>query len=80
MRWRPPTPRRSRRCKAIQAMQMSVGWFFSPSRALNYQCSKYLALHSSNGYAIGAKFRQWLDAELHGKNEDESFDNELLGS
>eukprot|EP00965_Chrysotila_dentata_P226354 6195355-Pleurochrysis_carterae.AAC.1 len=28
---------------------------------------------------MGAKFRQWLDAELHGK-EEESFDNELLGS
>eukprot|EP00965_Chrysotila_dentata_P076712 2532410-Pleurochrysis_carterae.AAC.1 len=29
-----------------------------------YQCLKYVALHSSRGYAIGAKFRQWLDAEL----------------
>eukprot|EP00965_Chrysotila_dentata_P002820 91641-Pleurochrysis_carterae.AAC.1 len=60
-------------------MQTSVGWFSSPSCALIYQCSKYVALHSSTGYAIGTKFQQWLDAELHGK-EEEYFDNELLGS
>eukprot|EP00965_Chrysotila_dentata_P176301 5821318-Pleurochrysis_carterae.AAC.1 len=60
-------------------MRTSVGWFSSPSCALIYQCSDYVALHSSKGYAIGAKIRQWLDAELHGK-EEESFENELLGS
>eukprot|EP00965_Chrysotila_dentata_P140193 4634977-Pleurochrysis_carterae.AAC.1 len=65
--------------KKAKAMRTSVGWFSSPSCALVYQCSKYLALHCSKVYAIGAKFRQWLDAELHGK-EQESFDNELLGS
>eukprot|EP00965_Chrysotila_dentata_P097258 3214713-Pleurochrysis_carterae.AAC.2 len=27
---------------------------------------------------MDAKFRQWLDAELHGKKK-KSFDNELLG-
>eukprot|EP00965_Chrysotila_dentata_P244321 6205910-Pleurochrysis_carterae.AAC.2 len=48
-------------------MRTSVGWFSSPFCALIYQCSKYLALHSSKGYAMGAKFRQWLNAELHGK-------------
>eukprot|EP00965_Chrysotila_dentata_P040866 1354772-Pleurochrysis_carterae.AAC.1 len=60
-------------------MRTIVGWFSSPSCALIYECSKYVALRSSKGYAIGAKFRQWLDAELHGK-EEESFDNKLLGS
>eukprot|EP00965_Chrysotila_dentata_P053380 1770998-Pleurochrysis_carterae.AAC.1 len=65
--------------KKVKPMRTSVGWFSLPSCALIYQCSKYVALHSSKGYAIGAKFRQRLDAELHGK-EEESFDNELLGS
>eukprot|EP00965_Chrysotila_dentata_P150561 4974203-Pleurochrysis_carterae.AAC.1 len=65
--------------KKVKAMRTSVGWFSSPSCALIYQWAKCVALHSSKGYAIGAKFRQWLDAELHGK-EEESFDNELLGS
>eukprot|EP00965_Chrysotila_dentata_P149012 4921943-Pleurochrysis_carterae.AAC.1 len=65
--------------KKVKAMRTSVGWFSSPSCALIYQCSKYVALHSSKYYAIGAKFWQWLDAELHGKEEG-SFDNELLGS
>eukprot|EP00965_Chrysotila_dentata_P176063 5813294-Pleurochrysis_carterae.AAC.1 len=64
--------------KKVKAMRTSVGWFSSPSCALIYQCSKYVALHSSKGYAIGAKFRQWLDAELHSKDE-EFLDNELLG-
>eukprot|EP00965_Chrysotila_dentata_P232542 6199029-Pleurochrysis_carterae.AAC.1 len=65
--------------KKVKAMRTSVGWFSSLSCALIYQCSKYVAIHSSQGYAIGAKFWQWLDAELHGK-EQESFDNKLLGS
>eukprot|EP00965_Chrysotila_dentata_P183617 6063144-Pleurochrysis_carterae.AAC.1 len=60
-------------------MRTSVGWFSSLSCALIYQCSKYAALHSSKGYAIGTKFRQWLDAGLHSK-EEKSFDKELLGS
>eukprot|EP00965_Chrysotila_dentata_P112106 3706309-Pleurochrysis_carterae.AAC.1 len=65
--------------KKVKAMRTIVGWFSSPSCALIYHCSKYVALHPSKGYAIGVKFRQWLYAELHGK-EEESFDNELLGS
>eukprot|EP00965_Chrysotila_dentata_P147214 4860764-Pleurochrysis_carterae.AAC.1 len=65
--------------KKVKAMQTSVGWFSSTSCALIYRCSKYVALHSSKGHAIGAKFWQWLDAELHGK-EEEFLDNELLGS
>eukprot|EP00965_Chrysotila_dentata_P124638 4120116-Pleurochrysis_carterae.AAC.1 len=45
--------------KKVKAMlRTSVGWFSSPSFALIYQCSKYVALHSSKGCAIGAKFRQ----------------------
>eukprot|EP00965_Chrysotila_dentata_P158539 5236629-Pleurochrysis_carterae.AAC.1 len=60
-------------------MRTSVGWFSSPQCALIYQCSKYVALHSSKGHAIGAKFWQWLDAEFHSK-EEESFENELLDS
>eukprot|EP00965_Chrysotila_dentata_P216354 6189324-Pleurochrysis_carterae.AAC.1 len=65
--------------KEVKAKRTNVGWLSSPSSALIYQGSKYVALHSSKGYAIHAKFRQWLDAELHGK-EKESFENELLGS
>eukprot|EP00965_Chrysotila_dentata_P124904 4128937-Pleurochrysis_carterae.AAC.1 len=61
--------------KKVKAMRTSVGWFLSPFCALIFQCSKCVALHSPKGYAIGAKFRQWLDAMLHGK-EEESFDNE----
>eukprot|EP00965_Chrysotila_dentata_P035248 1172289-Pleurochrysis_carterae.AAC.1 len=56
--------------KKVKAMRTSVGWFSSPSCALIYQCSRYVALHSSKGYAIGAKFRQRLDAGLHGKAEE----------
>eukprot|EP00965_Chrysotila_dentata_P241695 6204427-Pleurochrysis_carterae.AAC.6 len=59
--------------------QTSVGCFSSPSCALIYQCSKNVALHSSKGCAIGARFWQWLNTELHGKGE-ESFNNELLYS
>eukprot|EP00965_Chrysotila_dentata_P081497 2690346-Pleurochrysis_carterae.AAC.1 len=55
--------------KKVNAMRTSVGLFSSPSCALIYQCSMYIALHSSKVYAIGAKLRQWLDAELHGKEE-----------
>eukprot|EP00965_Chrysotila_dentata_P072223 2386816-Pleurochrysis_carterae.AAC.1 len=65
--------------KKVKAMRTSVGRVSSPSCALIYQCPTYVALHSSKGYAIGAKFRQWIDAELHGK-EEESFEYELLGS
>eukprot|EP00965_Chrysotila_dentata_P166245 5488333-Pleurochrysis_carterae.AAC.1 len=65
--------------KKVKAMCKSVGWFSSMSCALICQCSKYVGLHSSKGYAIGAKFRQWFNAELLGK-EEESFDDELLGS
>eukprot|EP00965_Chrysotila_dentata_P058406 1937036-Pleurochrysis_carterae.AAC.1 len=53
--------------KKVKAMRTSVGWFSSPSCALIYQFSKYVALHSSKGYAIGAKLWQGLDAELHGR-------------
>eukprot|EP00965_Chrysotila_dentata_P020340 674537-Pleurochrysis_carterae.AAC.1 len=67
--------------KKVKAMRMSVGLFsLAVVRAhLPVLTSKYAALNSSKGYAIGAKLRQRLDAELHGK-EGESFDNELLGS
>eukprot|EP00965_Chrysotila_dentata_P075766 2503377-Pleurochrysis_carterae.AAC.1 len=44
--------------KKVKAMRTSFGWFLSPSCALIFQCSKYVALHSPKGYAIGAKFRQ----------------------
>eukprot|EP00965_Chrysotila_dentata_P061148 2025982-Pleurochrysis_carterae.AAC.1 len=64
--------------KKQKAMRTSVGWFSSPSCALIYQCAKYVALRSSNGYAIGAKFRQWLNVEQYAK--EDSIDGELLGS
>eukprot|EP00965_Chrysotila_dentata_P005674 187002-Pleurochrysis_carterae.AAC.1 len=65
--------------KKVKAMRTRIVCFSSTLCALIYQCSKYVALHSSKGFAIGAKFWQWLDVELHGK-EEESFNNELLGS
>eukprot|EP00965_Chrysotila_dentata_P147733 4876707-Pleurochrysis_carterae.AAC.1 len=49
--------------KKQKAKRTSVGWFSSPSCALNYQCAKYVALRSFKGYAISAKFWQWLDVE-----------------
>ena len=39
--------------------------------------SKYVALLSSKGYAIGAKFRTWIETELHLK--EEHLEDELLG-
>eukprot|EP00965_Chrysotila_dentata_P263418 6214827-Pleurochrysis_carterae.AAC.7 len=60
------------------AMRTSVGWFSSPSCALNNQCAKYVALHPWRGYVIGATFRQWLDAEQYAK--EDVLDGELLGS
>eukprot|EP00965_Chrysotila_dentata_P130204 4305151-Pleurochrysis_carterae.AAC.1 len=41
--------------KKVKAMRTRVGWFSSPSCALIYQCSKYVALHSSKGYAPSAQ-------------------------
>eukprot|EP00965_Chrysotila_dentata_P001737 58104-Pleurochrysis_carterae.AAC.2 len=38
--------------KVNKAMRTSVGWFSLPLCALIYQCSKYVALTSSKGYAI----------------------------
>eukprot|EP00965_Chrysotila_dentata_P150017 4954866-Pleurochrysis_carterae.AAC.2 len=41
--------------KKVKAMWTSIGWFSSSLCALIYQCSRYVALHSSKGYAIRAK-------------------------
>eukprot|EP00965_Chrysotila_dentata_P246360 6207114-Pleurochrysis_carterae.AAC.1 len=56
-----------------------VSWFSPPSCALIYQCAKDVALKSFKGYAIGSRFRQWIEAELQGKAE-KSFDKKLLVS
>eukprot|EP00966_Prymnesium_polylepis_P286849 6625705-Prymnesium_polylepis.1 len=48
----------------IKALRTSVGWFSSPACSLIYQTSKYVALFSSKGYAIGANFAQWLAHKL----------------
>eukprot|EP00965_Chrysotila_dentata_P218785 6190767-Pleurochrysis_carterae.AAC.6 len=48
----------------------SASWFSSPSCTLIYQCSNYLALHSSKGCAIGALCWQWQDTELHSKEAE----------
>lgn len=63
----------------VKAMRTCVGWFSSPACSLIYQCSKYVALFSSKGYAIGAKFRKWLEAEEHLKAE-ERLEGDLLGA
>eukprot|EP00966_Prymnesium_polylepis_P080281 1859742-Prymnesium_polylepis.1 len=62
----------------VKAMRTCVGWFSSPACSLIYQCSKYVALFSSKGYAIGAKFRKWLEAEQHLKAEGR-LEGEILG-
>eukprot|EP00966_Prymnesium_polylepis_P068930 1601355-Prymnesium_polylepis.1 len=62
----------------VKAMRTCVGWFSSPACSLIYQVSKYVALFSSKGYAIGAKFRKWLEAEEHLKAE-ERLEGEVLG-
>ena len=48
----------------VKALRTSVGWFSSPACSLIYQVSKYVALFSSKGYAIGANFAQWLAHKL----------------
>lgn len=48
----------------IKALRTSVGWFSSPACSLIYQVSKYVALFSSKGYAIGENFAQWLAHKL----------------
>lgn len=63
----------------VKAMRTCVGWFSSPACSVIYQCSKYVALFSSKGYAIGVKFRKWLAAEEHLKAE-ERLEGELLGA
>ena len=35
----------------------------SPACAVIYKCAEYMALFSLKGYAIGNKFRKWLEAE-----------------
>ena len=37
--------------------------------ALSVKVAKYVALRSSKGYAIGAKFREWMDARLADQEE-----------
>ena len=63
----------------VKAMRTCVGWFSFPACSVIYQCSKYVALFSSKGYAIGAKFRKWLAAEEQLKAE-ERLEGELLGA
>ena len=63
----------------VKAMRTCVGWFSSPACSLIYQVAKYVALFSSKGYAVGAKFRTWLEAELHERKEEAEDEAELLG-
>eukprot|EP00965_Chrysotila_dentata_P137971 4563529-Pleurochrysis_carterae.AAC.1 len=42
--------------RKVKAMRTSVGWFSSPSFALMYQCSKYVAIHSSKGTPLARSF------------------------
>lgn len=43
----------------VKALRTNVGWFSSPACSLIYQVSKYVALFSSKGYAIGENFNGW---------------------
>ena len=64
----------------VKALRTCVGWFSSPACSLIYMISKYCALFSSKGYAIGQKFAEWMEAELEASaNEMDSLEGELLG-
>ena len=60
----------------MKALRTSVGWFSSPACSLIYQVSKYVALFSSKGYAIGENFAQWL---AHKLKTTEQLAGDLLG-
>ena len=60
----------------VKALRTSVGWFSSPACSLIYQVSKYVALFSSKGYAIGENFAQWL---AHKLKTSEAIATELIG-
>lgn len=60
----------------IKALRTSVGWFSSPACSLIYQVSKYVALFSSKGYAIGENFAQWL---AHKMRLNEQLAGDLIG-
>ena len=60
----------------VKALRTQVGWFSSPACSLIYQVSKYVALFSSKGYAIGANFAQWL---AHKLKTTEQLAAELIG-
>ena len=60
----------------VKAMRTCVGWFSSPACALIYQVAKYVALCSSKGYAVGAKFLEWMDARIA---DSEDMGAEILG-
>jgi len=60
----------------VKALRTSVGWFSSPACSLIYQCSKYVALFSSKGYAIGANFATWL---AHKLKTTEQLAGEIIG-
>ena len=49
----------------IETMRVSVGWNSSPACSLIYRTCKYVALHSSKGFANGENFAQWLEDKLH---------------
>jgi hypothetical protein len=42
----------------VKALRTNVGWFSSPACSLIYQTCKFVAPHSSKGYAIGENFAQ----------------------
>lgn len=61
----------------VKALRTSVGWFSSPACSLIYQVSKYVALFSSKGYAIGENFAQWL---AHKLKTSEAAAQQLIGN
>ena len=62
----------------VKAMRTSVGWFSSPACAVIYQTAKYVALFSSKGYAVGSKFRIWLEAEEEERKKEAGVHGEQL--
>ena len=64
----------------VKALRTVVGWFSSPACSLIFMMQKYVALHSSKGYAIGAKAAVWLEAEITTALADlDASDAEMLG-
>ena len=51
----------------VKALTNATGWHSSPGGALLYACSKYFALASDKGYAVGQKAAGYLEFTAEGR-------------